>query len=174
MNVSIFLSNDDNENNEDEEQIEQKKHLVSKKIQKIFLILSYSFWSKLVFINSSNQNNTLLCILVRIQPIVCFPINIVLVLVSTFCPLVSTVYLFFIKYSNVVIGKLFYEGILCIIAKVKKSERCNNGNEETSSSNGGNKNKLFNFILQFFFSCLYHHVPYFDLYALIQYFFLWN
>lgn len=86
----------------------------------------------------------------RIQPIVCFPINMVLVLVSTFCPLVSTVYLFFIKYSNVVIGKLFYKGILCIIAKVKKSERCNNGNEETSSSNGGNKNKLFNFILQFF------------------------
>lgn len=69
------------------------------------------------------------------------------VLISMFCLLVFIVYLFFIKYLNVVIGKFFYKGIFCIIVKVKKSECCNNGNEEILSNNGGNKNKLFNFIL---------------------------
>lgn len=109
VEVSIFLSEDEKQRKQDEEQSDQTKHMVSFKIQKLSLILSYSFWSKIFFINSVGQYEDKHCkcykcfyeickkYIIFLQPILCFPINIGLVLCSTFCPLVSNVYVFFVK-----------------------------------------------------------------------------
>lgn len=139
VKVSEFLSNDDEERIQEEEQNEQKKILVSQKIQKLFLVPSYSFWSKLFLINSYTHSRSKddcrkrAC--VRIQSIILFPLNFVLVLGSTFCPLVSNVYIFFVNFLNVVI----YKGITCCIAKIgdrwKKYEI--KGNEEQIPNNNG-------------------------------------
>lgn len=73
MNVSIFLSNNGEQQNQnliqnDQEQQQdnqdeshyqqQSKRTVSLKIRKIFLCLSYSFWSRIFFINSVGLNQS--------------------------------------------------------------------------------------------------------------------
>lgn len=71
VNVSIFISNNDEQQNQiqnDQEQQQdnqdeshyqqQSKRTVSHKIRKIFLCLSYSFWSKIFFINSVGFNQS--------------------------------------------------------------------------------------------------------------------
>lgn len=140
VKVSEFLSNDDEEKNQEEEQKEQRKILVSQKIQKLFLVPSYSFWSKLFLINtytrSRSKDDCCKRACVRIQSIILFPLNFVLVLGSTFCPLVSNIYIFFVNFLNVVI----YKGITCCcIAKIgdrwKKYEI--KGNEEQILDNNG-------------------------------------
>lgn len=146
VNVSLFLSNNDEyqnqiQNNQKQQQDnqdeshhqQQSKRIVSHKIRKIFLCLSYSFWSKVFFINSFGSNHyadkkpKYLHIIVWLHSALFFPVNFILVLGSTFCPVVFTVYVLFTKYINVVIGNLFYKKIFC----------CK-----------GNKNALIGFILQ--------------------------
>lgn len=106
MEVAIFLSKNEKQKNQDEEQSDQTKHLVSLKIRKLSLILSLSFWSKIFFIHRVNQYKKCKCfnvfykIIRYVQPMICFPINICLVLSSTFCPLVSNVYVLFVKRLN--------------------------------------------------------------------------
>lgn len=151
MNVSIFLSNNGEQQNQnliqnDQEQQQdnqdeshyqqQSKRTVSLKIRKIFLCLSYSFWSKIFFINSvglnqsgnsnqpvssnqpvgSNQSadkkSKILHKIVRLHSALCFPVNFILVVGSTVCPVVFTVYVLFTKYINVVIGNLFYRKLV--------------------------------------------------------------
>ncbi|XP_052716615.1 uncharacterized protein LOC128189161 [Crassostrea angulata] len=132
VKVSAFLTiNDERQNQQqqqddhDEENLpinERKsiktKHLVSYKIRKIFLILSFSFWSKIFFHNSISHEDKQ-CI-VLLQSILCFPVNVILVFGSTFCPVVFTVYVFFVKYLNVIIGKL----ICKISSKCCKRSTC--------------------------------------------------
>lgn len=104
---------------EDQSQGQQQKskrakHLVSLKIRKMFLLLSYSFWSKVFFINSlSNENGSDYNKWALLQTLLCFPVNVALVLCSTFCPVVFTVYVFVIKYIMVFFGNIFYECLSC-------------------------------------------------------------
>lgn len=145
VKVSEFLSNIDKEKNHDEEQSDQRKNLVSQKIQKIFLVLSYSFWSKLFLINSCSKNGRCLCVCARIQSMICFFVNIVLVLGSTFCPVVSTVYIFFVNHFNVVVGKtidMFCRKIWNKSKKCEKNEKeqipKNNREQETNRTENMN------------------------------------
>lgn len=128
VNVSLFLSNNDEyqnqiQNNQEQQQDNQdewhhqlqSKRIVSHKIRKIFLCLFHSFWLKVFFINSFGSNHyadkkpKYLHIIVRLHSALFFPVNFILVLGSTFCPVVFTVYVLFTKYINVVIGNLFYK-----------------------------------------------------------------
>lgn len=114
---------------EDQSQGQQQKskrakHLVSLKIRKMFLILSYSFWSKVFFINSlSNENRSDYNKWALLQTLLCFPVNVALVLCSTFCPVVFTVYVFVIKYIMVFFGNIFYECLSCKKNRVEKGEK---------------------------------------------------
>lgn len=133
VKVSEFLSNDDKEKNQDEEQSDQRKNLVSQKIQKIFLVLSYSFWSKLFLINSCSKNDRCLRVCARIQSVISFFVNVVLILGSTFCPVVSTVYIFFVNHFNVVVGKTIK---FCWEKIRNKSKKCGkNGKEQIPKNN---------------------------------------
>lgn len=112
--VSTFLTNDENQRNQDKKQNHRKRRLVSNKIHKCFLLFSLSFWSKLFLINWEIRNNNCLCrIIVYIISVICFLINLVLVVSSTLCPLVSMVYIFCVKYLNVASGKLVCGKIFC-------------------------------------------------------------
>lgn len=114
---------------EDQSQGQQQKskrakHLVSLKIRKMFLLLSYSFWSKVFFINSlSNENGSDYNKWALLQTLLCFPVNVALVLCSTFCPVVFTVYVFVIKYIMVFFGNIFYECLSCKKNRVEIKEK---------------------------------------------------
>lgn len=127
VQVSAFFSNDENQSNLEEKQNYQKRQIVSNKIRKIFLLFSLSFWSKLFFINSFSQNcqntNCQCKEGVYLQSVICFPINIVLVISSTFCPLVSMVYIFFVNHFFAAIGKLVYENQTCCKANRGDNKR---------------------------------------------------
>lgn len=139
VKVSVFLSVNDekqtqqqqksqqDDQNKEESHVNQTKSvktklLVSYKIRKIFLILSFTFWLKIFFYNSVRSSNNQ-CI-VLLQSIVCFPVNIILVLGSTFFPVVFTVYVFFVKYLNVIIGKLICKISKCCTKCCKRSKCC--------------------------------------------------
>lgn len=109
-----------------QQQSKHPKHLVSFKIRKIFLFFSYSFWTSFFCINSLNKNNTRYCngcICTCIQSVICFPVNLALMIGSTFCPLVFNVYVFFVKYFIVFIGNVFYEKLSCNDNRVGKAEK---------------------------------------------------
>ncbi|XP_056007165.1 uncharacterized protein LOC125665935 isoform X2 [Ostrea edulis] len=75
-----------------------QKPLTSLKIQKLSLILTYKFWSKVLFINSTTSNLRFS----HIQSIIVFPLNVLLILCNTFCPLVFMLYAFYIKCISLV------------------------------------------------------------------------
>lgn len=132
VKVSAFSTINDEKQNQQQQKCKQQdktnnkgesiktKHLVSYKIRKIFLILSFSFWSKIFFHNSISHEVKPCIVLLRLQSILCFPVNVILVFGSTFCPVVFTVYVFFVKYLNVIIGKL----ICKISSKCCKESKC--------------------------------------------------
>lgn len=143
VEVSMFLSQDEKQKNQDEGQSDQTKHLVSLKIRKLSLILSFSFWSKIFFIHRVNQYKKCNCLnvvykIIRyVQPMICFPVNICLVLSSTFCPLVSNVYVLFVKRLNC-ISKWIVEHNEISGVENRSAELEHNVNEK---ENGGGENR---------------------------------
>ncbi|XP_048754941.2 uncharacterized protein LOC125665950 isoform X2 [Ostrea edulis] len=77
---------------------DHQKPRTSLKIQKLSLILTYKFWSKIFFINSITSSSNF----PHVQCIITFPLNVMLILCNTFCPLVSILYAFYVKFISLV------------------------------------------------------------------------
>lgn len=82
---------------------QKKKKVLSYKIQKSFLFFSYKFWTQILSIISRRSLVKRCCLLPHILCPIQIIVNFVLVLCSILCPVVSIVYVFFVKYSIAVI-----------------------------------------------------------------------
>ncbi|XP_056006924.1 uncharacterized protein LOC130050711 [Ostrea edulis] len=80
-----------------------QKPLTSLKIQKLSLILTYKFWFKVLFINTTTSSLSF----PHMQFIITFPLNVILILCNTFCPLVFILYAFYVKCITLV-GKCIF------------------------------------------------------------------
>ncbi|XP_048754952.2 uncharacterized protein LOC125665958 isoform X1 [Ostrea edulis] len=98
-----------------------QKSMTSLKIQKLSLILTYKFWSNIFFINSKTSS----CEFYLMQSIITFPLNVMLILCSTFCPLVCILHAFYVRFISLVSMCIFsfpmskisetYPSITCIL-----------------------------------------------------------
>ncbi|XP_056007168.1 uncharacterized protein LOC125667798 [Ostrea edulis] len=93
---------------------DHKKQRTSLKIQKLSLILTYKFWSKIFFINSITSSCK--CRLVRY--IITFSINVILILCSTFCPLVCILHAFYVRFISLV-GMCIFSSHMSKISETK-------------------------------------------------------
>lgn len=80
----------------------EKKKIMSFKIQKLSLLFSYKFWTKVLFIRRGRSRVKSFLLYHILCPIECV-VNFGLVLGSILCPVVFTVYVFFVKYNLVAV-----------------------------------------------------------------------